>query len=71
MSNITQKNQIIQKADICPICGAHALKYEGPDILDNQVAFPWECDNCHTTGEEIHDLIFNHHTNIKTINEKE
>ncbi len=49
------------KEGICPACGESNLEY-GEMVLDeDNLFFPYKCDNCGTKGEEWYHLDFSGH----------
>lgn len=49
---------------ICPVCDSAALEYEPAEIIDNGVIYPWTCSECHATGKEAYDLVFDRHYDV-------
>lgn len=56
----------------CPVCHSDDVDYEGIELFDGMVYFPYVCKNCGTPGEEWYDLEFTGHmidnTEIKYLN---
>ena len=50
---------------VCPICNeTGTLKYDTPVFDDYGLYFPWECENCNSTGNEEYSMEFDGHTKI-------
>lgn len=42
---------------VCPKCGSDRILYSDPIIEDNLI-YPYECEECHAKGQEIYDILF-------------
>lgn len=47
---------------ICPVCGTHLTEYGCFEVLDNQVKYPFTCQNCGVSGAEWGDIVFDGYT---------
>lgn len=41
----------------CVHCGSDRILYSDP-IIDEKLIYPYECEDCHTKGQEIYDIDF-------------
>lgn len=42
----------------CPVCGAELTEYGSFEVHDNQVEYPFTCENCGVAGSEWGDIVF-------------
>lgn len=49
----------------CPVCGSEELEYRHVQDTDGGVCYPWACNTCGATGEEVYELTFIAHENIR------
>lgn len=49
----------------CPYCDSEALEYHEAEFSDDMIYYPWECEQCHRTGEEWYKLNFIGHNDDK------
>jgi hypothetical protein len=57
------KGNEIQRS-ICPCCGNNSLSYGVAEFEDDNLSYPWTCDECNSTGSEWYSLEFSGH-NVK------
>jgi predicted nucleic-acid-binding Zn-ribbon protein len=48
----------------CPVCGGDSLEYDGYEVEDNSLKYPWTCDKCGASGDEFYDISFSEHCNV-------
>lgn len=50
---------------ICPVCGSEdGLEYDGYEVEDNSLKYPWTCNSCGAAGDEFYDINFSEHYNV-------
>lgn len=42
---------------VCAHCGSDRLLYSDP-IIEDELIYPYECEDCHATGKEYYDILF-------------
>ena len=58
----------------CPFCGEGNLRYYEP-IIEEEMVYPWKCEDCGAFGEETYKIVFighynTHESKILKISEK-
>lgn len=46
------KDEIIESKGECPECGSNNIKYGTLEWREDQFYYPFECEECGTTGKE-------------------
>lgn len=60
--NWGEEEKIIPNAPgVCHNCGSRNLDYGCSEVFDNQIAYEYDCDDCHFCGYEIYNLVFAGH----------
>jgi hypothetical protein len=54
-----------QEQGKCPVCGSNELDYSSIKIDTGQIAYPWTCKSCQSSGDEWYELQFIEHNNIQ------
>jgi len=49
------------EAGTCPNCRNGELEYDGGKVTDGNYIYKWRCEECNTSGREIHEMIFREH----------
>lgn len=49
------------KQGVCPVCMQDIRSYGGMSLSGDMAYYTWECENCHTEGEEWYKVEFNGH----------
>ena len=44
---------------VCAKCGSDRILYSDP-IIEEDLIYPYECEECHTKGKEIYEILFDH-----------
>ena len=50
------------QAGTCPVCFAELTEYGSHEVHDNQVAYPFTCENCGVSGSEWGEIVFDGYT---------
>ena len=60
------KNQIIMNCQgHCPFCGKQNLEYSKEFLNNDNIVFPWKCEDCGASGREVYYLDFLYHENCE------
>ena len=46
------------RAGACPNCGSNNLSYNSRETYDDDVEYPYQCDDCDFVGGEVYALVF-------------
>jgi hypothetical protein len=49
------------EAGICPKCGSDNIEYGASEVEETYIKYPWECNECSSTGTEYGNIIFDGH----------
>lgn len=50
-----------QEEGICPVCNSDNLEYFGFENEGTQIVYKWECNDCHSQGNEWYSMNFVEH----------
>ena len=53
------KSKQIYTPGVCAKCGSDKILYSDP-IIEDELIYPYECEDCHATGKEYYDLLFSY-----------
>jgi hypothetical protein len=56
MHNMSER-KMIYSPGVCASCGSDKLLYSDP-IIEDELIYPYECEDCHAKGKEYYDLLF-------------
>ena len=45
---------------VCPKCHSLNLTYGKREIDDNNILYPFTCDDCGAKGQEVYDILFSY-----------
>lgn len=57
------KDDLMNRGGHCPVCDG-SLDYDSAEYVDDQLYYPWTCEECGVQGEEWYRLEFNGHNII-------
>lgn len=56
---------IMNRQGYCPFCGKPSLEYSKEFFHNDNIVFPWKCEECGASGREVCRLDFLYHENCE------